>query len=208
MDNNYLKVNINKFYCATKIYHLYSSLVEGIKCINSIDPAKFPLLLSRIYNAKDIEQPFSQEEIQKLEKSLNLQNDDLRIMIDTLVTIIKRSHCVLMKPTVLQDELTEKLHFDSNKTETFVKFWTENTKADFDDIQNRKKLQNISWELNLQTASDCDLKETIPTSLIQLEVKNSEDKLENITFEMNEEQLLEMYNQVESIQNYLDSINK
>lgn len=173
-----------------------------------IDPAKFPLLLSRIYNAKDIEQPFSQEEIQKLEKSLNLQNDDLRIMIDTLVTIIKRSHCVLMKPTVLQDELTEKLHFDSNKTETFVKFWTENTKPDFDDIQNRKKLQNISWELNLQTASDCDLKETIPTSLIQLEVKNSEDKLENITFEMNEEQLLEMYNQVESIQNYLDSINK
>ncbi|GLV43912.1 Valette [Carabus blaptoides fortunei] len=187
---------------------LTSSLSEGIKCINSIDHAKFPLLLSRIYNAQNVDQPFSHEELQKLEKSLNVQHEDLRTMIDTLVTIIKRSHSVLMKPTVLQEELTQKLYFHTNKTETFVQFWTENTKRDFDDIQNRKKLQNILWELNLQTASDTDVKQTIPTSLIQLEVKNSDDKLENITFEMNEEQLLEMYNQVESIQNYLDSINK
>ena len=155
-----------------------------------------------------MDQAFSEEELQKLEKSLGLQSDQLKLMIDSLLYISKRSKNFLMKPTVLQEELTDKLCFNPEKAENFVKFWTENTKVDFDDIQNRQKLEKFSWELNLETSSDCDRKRAIPTSLLQFEVKDNEDKTKNISVEMNEQQLLELYDTIEMIQNNLDNLNK
>lgn len=113
-----------------------------------------------------------------------------------------------MKPTVLQEELTEKLKFSNSKAEAFVKRWTETTKANFDNLQERKNLEKMSWELNLEIASDCSLKKAVPTTVLQLHVKDGEGNPEKVTVEMNEEQLLELYNQMENMQSVLDSLSK
>lgn len=119
--------------------------------------------------------------------------------------LIKRAVYFIMKPTFLQDELTEKLKLDNLKAETFVKLWTESTKASFN-LERRQQLEEISWELNLEVASDRDLKKSIPKSLIQLQVKNNDGESEKVTVEMDEKQLLELYNQLECMQGVLDSV--
>lgn len=122
--------------------------------------------------------------------------------------MIKRSSCFIIKPTFLQEELTQRLKFENSKADIFVKLWTESTKNDFNDLQQRKQLEKMSWELNLEIASDTNLKKAVPMSLLQFHVKDTEGKMEDITVEMNEEQLLELYNQMENIQLVLDSLNK
>lgn len=167
-------------------------------------------MLTRIFNAvqNNIDEPFSQEELQKLEKSLKLSDTQLKTMLDGLLHITKRSEYFLMKPSVLQEELIETLQFNSDKAEIFVKLWTENLKLNFDNFQERCKLKNFAWELNIEAATDNNIKLTNPVSLLQLQLEDGQEKSKNITVEMNEEQLLDLYNQIEHIQSTLDNINK
>lgn len=129
-------------------------------------------------------------------------------MLETLAYIVKCSRMFLMKPTILQEELIEKLKFNPEKAQYFVKYWTENVKKDCPDFENRSKLQNFSWELNLEAATDCNFKTTNLTSLLQFEIKDNKEKTKFITMEMNEEQLIDLYNQIEVMQSTLDNINK
>lgn len=127
-------------------------------------------------------------------------------MLKTLAYVVKRTMQFIIKPTTLEDDLTNNFKFTAEKSDAIVKIWTEYTKEDIGDLEQRHVLEKFSWELNLELASDSNLKKTTPSSILQFNIKNNDETTENITISMKENQLLELYNQIENMQNVIDSL--
>lgn len=120
-----------------------------------------------------------------------------------------------MKPTKLQGELKEKLHLQDSKIDQIMKLWIKNMKPILDNLENNdevgqsNQLEHIGWKLKLQLSSEPQQKEKIP--IAQVQFHTSLDNLnsrsgEPINFEMNHAEVLELYNQIDAIQNELDSM--
>lgn len=120
-----------------------------------------------------------------------------------------------MKPTKLQTELKEKLDLHDSKIDVIMKIWVKNTKPILDNLEtddgsgHSNQLEHIGWKLKLQLSSEPQQKEKIPLALVQLHTTcdnvNSHSG-EPISLEMNHAELLEIYNQIDAIQNELDSL--
>lgn len=169
---------------------------------------KFKLLLSHIINSKN-EELFTDEELKKLKDSLKLTEDNLQLLIQSIAYIFKQASKVILKPTVLQKQLTEDLGFDVEKAEEFVKQWSTETKKDVGDFENSFKLQDINWELNLETENQISNKQVIPKARVQFKLAKSVDstKKDAVTVELDEEELLHLYSTLETIQIKLDNIH-
>lgn len=61
------------------------------------------------------------------------------------------------------------------------------------------ELQNITWELNVEAVSNLFEKEAVPTATVQLKGSNNDTVLR-----LDEEELIYLYNTLESIQSKLD----
>lgn len=61
------------------------------------------------------------------------------------------------------------------------------------------ELQNITWELNVEAVSNLFKKEAVPTATVQLKGSNNDTVLR-----LDEEELIYLYNTLESIQSKLD----
>lgn len=118
-----------------------------------------------------------------------------------------------MKPTKLQEELKEKLYLQDNKVDVFMKLWVKNMKPLLDNLAaddgtgEPNQLEHIGWKLKLQLSSESQRKEKIP--LAQMQFHTTRDNLNRpgdgpINFEMNHADVLELYNQIDAIQNELD----
>lgn len=73
------------------------------------------------------------------------------------------------------------------------------------------QLNDIGWKMKLQISSEAQQKEKIPLAHVQFHINDrSENSRQNhddlIDFEMNHSEVLEMYNQMEAIQNELDAL--
>lgn len=136
---------------------------------------------------------FTEEELAKLTESLKLDRNSLQLVILSISHLLKQSSKVILKPTVLQEQLTECLKLDPDKAEEFVKLWTQQTNTQFD-LQNSKNLENISWELNVQTASNLYNKQQKISTRLQLALANIEgQEKETVTLELDEEELKKLY---------------
>jgi hypothetical protein len=83
---------------------------------------------------------------------------------------------------------------------------TRNKKKNFD-VEHSKNLENISWELNVQSSSsicskECHVNTHLQMALISVDGKDKE----NVVLELDEQELTNLYNILENIQNKLDSI--
>ena len=69
-------------------------LQRAINIVNSLDESKFPLLLSRITQAMQVgatnEKAFSNEEEEKLQVSLGLEKEDLKLLLESTTFIIEQ----------------------------------------------------------------------------------------------------------------------
>ncbi|RZC43217.1 uncharacterized protein BDFB_001361, partial [Asbolus verrucosus] len=180
-------------------------LQGGVALINSLNRTKFSLLLKHIVKSEK-EELFTQEELVKLSESLKLDETNLQLLIQSIAYIFKQSSKVILKPTVLQEQLVEHLKFNPEKAEDFVKLWTEETNQVFD-LKNSHNLENISWELNIQTASTLCNKEQHLNTRLQMGLVSVDGKeKENVILELDEEELLHLYNVLENVQSKLDNI--
>ena len=71
-------------------------------------------------------------------------------------------------------------------------------------------MEDVSWSLNLQTASDSQAKRVIPKAVFQFGLRNDESKEktnENVTVEFTHKELYEFYNYFETIQSQLDGLH-
>lgn len=113
-----------------------------------------------------------------------------------------------MKPTKLQTELKEIFKLNENKIEIFMKTWISSTKPILDNLEDNdgisKELKDISWKLKVQLSSTALKKEK--TVLGQVQLKTTEQ--DPIKLEMNHEEVLDFFNQLENIQTELDLLKK
>ncbi|KAB0796347.1 hypothetical protein PPYR_10408 [Photinus pyralis] len=183
-------------------------LKTGIDIINSIEKSQFAKLLEQIHRFHS-EDPFSQSELQELQENLGLNLKQLELLLQTAFYIFKQSLKVILKPTGLQKQLVEALNFRDDKAEEFVKAWTIVTKRDFGNLEDRFNLTEISWELNLQTSSPLQSKELTPNLQLKLGLTKTHSVDEkNILLELDEKELLQLYNTFENIQNKIDFLQR
>lgn len=183
------------------LHIFFYRLKDGVQLINGIPTKKFPMLLDCIQRAEG-PNLFTPEELTKLQDSLHLTEDKLQLLIQSLVYIFKQSSKIILKPTDFQKHLTDVLGFETEKAEEFVKAWSSETKKHFGDFENRCKLNNISWELNLELNKG----KPVPKARLQLDVTNFEGNADNVIFELNEEELVSLYGTLENVQTKLDKL--
>lgn len=182
-------------------------LKKGIELINSLSTKKFKLLLIHIVSAKS-EAIFTDDELKKLKESLKLNDDSLQLLIQCISHVFRQSTKVILKPTALYKQLTEQLNITEEKSEEFVKIWCKHTNEDFDDFSNKMKLENLSWEINVQGADQINNKQSVPIARVQFQLaKSANEKKERIVMEFDRTELLQLYNSLEKIQVKLDQVN-
>lgn len=181
-----------------------AKLQAGIDVINSIEVNEFSTLLQQIKRYRS-DNTFTQPELETMQESLGLNSTKLEFLMQTVFYIFKQSLKVILKPTTLQKQLVEVLNFHRDKAEAFVKAWTIQTKIDFENLEDRFKLNEISWELNLQTSSPLELREAVPNLRLKLGLTKSDmPQTKNLTLELDKKELLQIYNTFENIQNKID----
>lgn len=145
---------------------------------------------------------FTKDELTKLQESLNFNEDQLQLSIQSLLFIFKQSSKVILKLTDLHKDLVEKLHFDSEKADIFVKAWSLETNKHFGESENRWKLNNVRLELDVELNKNV----TIPKVRMQLDVADFKGIDDKIILELNEEELVNLYSTLENVQTKLDKI--
>lgn len=191
-----------------------SNLRKSIEIINSLDSAKFPLLLSRIlqkFHIKD-ERTFTQEEEDKLQKVLSLGSSaELQLVIETCEFIFHQAAYHSAKPGTLSDEL-QRLDLDESKVTAIVELWTGGGREVIAKLRQQtlapRQLESVNWALNLQMSQASVAKLVQPKAVFELKASSRANQdPEKIVLEFNHEELYNFYNQLERIQTQLDALS-
>lgn len=179
---------------------------EGIQIINKLNNDTFATVLEYVHkNMNPSEEEEDQDTLEELEKLVGVPRPEFLLLIKTLSYILKRTSTFLLKPTKLQQELREKLKLEDEKIDGIIRLWIKNTKPILTNLHcgsmEAKEVTDVSWKLNLQISSNCQQKERTALACLQLKTGDGND----IDMEMNHSELLQLYNQIESIQNELDN---
>lgn len=179
---------------------------EGIQIINKLNNDTFATVLEYVHkNMNPSEEEEDQETLEELEKLAGVPRPEFLLLIKTLSYILKRTSTFLLKPTKLQQELREKLKLEDEKIDGIIRLWIKNTKPILTNLHcgsmEAKEVTDVSWKLNLQISSNCQQKERTALACLQLKTGDGND----IDMEMNHNELLQLYNQIESIQTELDN---
>nr|CAI5854320.1 unnamed protein product [Callosobruchus analis] len=183
-----------------------TKLIEGVQLLNSLSAKKFQLLLNHIITAEQ----FTDEEMAKLKDSFKLSEEQVELLVQSIVHILKQSNKIVIKPSDLRKQLCDFLEFDEEKAEDFVKVWSKQVNENVDFV-NRKHLEDITWEMNIQGADQIDNRQYQPLARLQLQVSKDEGgerSKEKVTFELNKDELIHLYNTLESIQLKIDNLSK
>ncbi|CAN9513084.1 unnamed protein product [Ophioblennius macclurei] len=196
----------------TSIIKETPSIKEAVSFINTIDVNKFSRLISRIIQKLHLkgERTFSEEEEQKLQAALSLDKNALNLVLETSAFMLEQAVYHNIKPASLQQQL-ELLHLNSDKVEVFSQTWATAGPELVDKLKRNifspKKLEHVSWQLNLQMAQSSHARLKSPSAVLQLGLRNEDAEVqENVFVEFNHQELLDFYNQLETVQEQLDSL--
>lgn len=187
---------------------------KAVEIINGIENDKFPLILQRIALKihSSSESSFKQEEIEKLEKTFDLNNESILSIIDLLEFIFLQAAYELIKPAKLQAELL-KIQLTEDKVNAICELWKENGKDIIEKIRQNKtisstKLKDIKWRFNLQLATDLKTKQRAPNAILEFDVSSADKCNEkNVQVEFSRDQLYDFLLKLETIQKQIDSLN-
>ncbi|CAH1797151.1 unnamed protein product [Owenia fusiformis] len=196
------------------MFTITPSIKKAVVCINELPESKFPLVLSRIIqklHLKD-ERPFTEDEEEKLQKTLELQEADLELVIHTCEFFLHQAAYHSAKPQVLRQQL-QQLQLDDNKVDAIVNTWTGDARNVVEKLRSRtlsaKKLEDVNWRLNLQMGQRDKSKSRQPNAMLELGINNDNDEKdkEKIRLEFTHDQLYAFYNQLQTIQNQIDGLS-
>ncbi|XP_059159992.1 COMM domain-containing protein 10-like [Physella acuta] len=190
-----------------------TSIKKAVLLINDLDVTRFPLLLSRIIQKLHLkeERTFSDEEEEKLQGAFGISSKDLDLVLQTLEFILQQAAYHTAKPASLSEQLTQ-LQLHDDKVGIIVDAWTNGARDLVQKLRERSvhpcQLDTVDWRLNLQLAQASQSKMKLPNALFQLGIKDENKGVnENILLEFTHQELYEFYNQLETIQNQLDSLS-
>jgi len=188
---------------------------RAVEIINKIEDGKFPLLLQRITLKihSQSESSFKQDEIEKLESSLELSNENVLLIIDILEFVYLQAAYELIKSANLRAHLL-KIRLDESKVNAIVGVWQESGKEILDKIRvnktiSFKQLKTIKWRLNLQLATDLKTKQKLPNALFEFAINENQnrDSQKQVHVEFSRDQLYEFLTKLETIQKQIDGLN-
>ena len=188
-------------------------ITKAVGLINNIETDRFLLLIQRIISKlhSTNELSFKQDELEKLEKSFDLSNENVNLIIDILEFIFLQAAYEIAKPAYLLASLI-KIKLSEEKSNCIAEYWKENAKDILEKIRQHKtisnhRLKSIKWRLNLNLASDFKTKQKNPTALFEFNIDNLNRKDESIQVEFNKEQLYDFFTKLEQIQEQIDALN-
>lgn len=170
--------------------------------MNGLNTNQFVEILNHLFKTgnSDPQTGLDVQLTQELKESLQISDEKLELLIQSLIHIYKQSMKIIVKPTTLENQLIEQLKFDNIKAQEFIKVWSENTKLDFGNFEKNVQLNDVLWELNLETPANK------PHVSMQLNVTDKTNKSEEILMDLNKQELMELYATLETVQNRLDHV--
>jgi COMM domain containing 10 len=188
-----------------------AQIKQAIELINTLDNAKFNGILQRIIQNvhTSYESYFTDDELIKLEVSLELTRDNIIIVINIIEFILLQSVYELVKASFLVNEL-QNLRLNEEKSLIFGTLWKEHGKEMIERIKQSKtithnRLEDIKWRLSIQLASDLKTKQKLSNALVNFSIKG--EKNEDFLVEFTKEELFEFYANLELIQKQIDALN-
>ncbi|KAI6660890.1 hypothetical protein LOD99_13614 [Oopsacas minuta] len=190
-------------------------LMSAVSTFNKVDPSKFPLLLSRVlqrYHVDEYKNIFSTEEMVKLEASLSLEKMELELLLDGIKFVVDKAAYFVLKPASLSKELMD-IGLEEERATAFSQGWGNLGKALIERLKKRAffpiQLEDINWRLNLQLGQSFQSRQKIPKAIFQLELSDESkpvEEREQVTVEFSREELYRLYDELEKIQDQLDSL--
>lgn len=188
-------------------------ITKAIELINNIETDRFMLLIQRIVSKlhSTVEYSFKPEELEKLEKSFGLTNENINLVIDILEFIFLQAAYEIAKPAYLLTSLI-KIKLSEEKSNCIVELWKENAKDILEKIRQNKTISNqrlktIKWRLSLNLATDYKTKQKNPTALFDFNVSSQIKGDQSVQVEFNKEQLYDFFSKLEQIQMQIDALN-
>ncbi|KAI8034775.1 uncharacterized protein LOC128264100 [Drosophila gunungcola] len=145
--------------------------------------------------------------LEELERLVGVPRADFLLLIKTFSYILRRISTFIIKPSLLQRELREKLQLeDEAKIDAILRLWVRETTPIMNNLASKRYesnvIEDVAWKLNLEVSSHCQQREKTPLGVLQMKTGAGED----INIEMTHPELLELYNQFENIQGELDAM--
>lgn len=188
-------------------------ITKAIELINNIETDRFMLLIQRIVSKlhSTVEYSFKPEELEKLEKSFGLTNENINLVIDILEFIFLQAAYEIAKPAYLLTSLI-KIKLSEEKSNCIVELWKENAKDILEKIRQNKTISNqrlktIKWRLSLNLATDYKTKQKNPTALFDFNISSQIKGDQSVQVEFNKEQLYDFFSKLEQIQMQVDALN-
>jgi len=190
-----------------------SSIKHAVSLLNNIEDRKVSRLLSRV--AQNLheknEKAFTDEEEEKLQAAFQLTSEDVENILDTISFVLEQAAYHSARPNSLSKQLGA-IGFTEEKVLCFVSIWEQNGGSLIENYRKRsfapKQLDTINWELRLQTAQSNKTKLKLPTAIIELGLQSQDpEENEKLLYEMNHEQLFDLFTKMETIQKQLDGLN-
>lgn len=126
-------------------------------------------------------------------------------MIESLDLMVKTIAFYGCKPSLLQACL-ENIGINSDRSLIIAKLWSENSRNINSQLREKAvsapRLENISWKTGITASSSAASEQNVETATIQLKLENQQP----LQIEFNKSSLENFYNQLETIQERLDSL--
>ncbi|CAI6349143.1 unnamed protein product [Macrosiphum euphorbiae] len=191
--------------------------VSGLKLLNNVDDKKFVRLVDRMI--QDFEpnrlSSFTELELASMEKSLKLNNNQCQCLLNCLNQLLKEVISDVTKPLILKNVLSTLFSLNGKKVELFCECWSTNAEQVVSRLQQNfthsYRLKDVNWALNISSNVGIELSDPEPRCLIELKVEDSqyhnEPKIKEVILDLNERELKNLYDTLETIKVKLDSLS-
>uniref|UniRef100_A0A0A9Z2K1 COMM domain-containing protein 10 n=1 Tax=Lygus hesperus TaxID=30085 RepID=A0A0A9Z2K1_LYGHE len=201
--------------CSSRKYvSLPPNFQSGLDVINNVDSDKFRLFLNRI--AQDIQMnpdsnnPFNEEQEEKLLASLDLDRNQLSVLIQSAIFILRQAIYNITSVDNFKNELSQNLKLTDEKVVAFLYVWSKNAKGLIKSSKEKsifsRKLEDVSWLVDIEVASDKKKQMFETHSILQLNVAGRDGNQSNIILDLDERALIKLFEAVENIQESLDAL--
>lgn len=186
------------------------SLDDNIRIINAIDNGRFKALIAKIFNRyTNNGSIFSEQEEIKLMEVLEINDQKkLKQVIDDLVCLVKQ---IIFNMSKFKSLLTQlfNLGFSEEKSIIISKVWANCASHKVDYFKDRCfnqsdcQLKDVNWKIRLQCKQSNSSNLFINKAQLDLILNQNQDKVCSLEFD--HEQLSSFYNELENIQESIDS---
>lgn len=180
--------------------------------MNGVKASRFPLLVTRIITTMGQTRAFSEDEETKLLSVFNLTQPQLTTLIEASTYIFEQATYFTVSANKLVNQLMAASVADA-QAQAFGQVWAEHSEAYVKQVKSRligapKVLDNVTWRLHMTLGNQSEAKSTNLTGFFNFattEVDGSD--ADSVTVGLTQAQVEKLFEQLQTVQNQLDSLS-